>query len=181
MKSDNVDSLITRELFLLIPFQQVQLYNRMNKIKTKSNEEKLKLARDIFSYHVEVKNRLEMLSHNAILTVDEGEKLWNIFIDIEEYIAEKDRTVSSEVSSMGDKDYISFSERAEMRGIEKGIEKGLVTQVVKKLQKGCKPEEIAEMLETDIEKVNTIITVAEKNAPDCDIDKIVDEVLAGKQ
>ena len=56
---------------------------------------------------------------------------------------------------------------------EEGREEKLIQQVCKKLQKGVKIPEIADMLEEDVETIQKICDVASKYAPEYDIDKIM--------
>lgn len=57
-------------------------------------------------------------------------------------------------------------------GIAQGKQKKLITLVCKKLKRGCSIEEIAEILEEDIETIRPICEVAQVYAPDYEIEKI---------
>ena len=85
------------------------------------------------------------------------------------------------------KEAISVTELGEMiwndgleAGIEKGIEKGLeqgklvtiISLVTRKLKKDYAPEQIAEELEEDLERVKQICDIAGQFAPDYDCEKI---------
>lgn len=62
------------------------------------------------------------------------------------------------------------------KGISQGEQKNLVTLICKKLLKGYDIADIAEHVEEDIEKVQKICDVAEKYAPDYDVEKIMREL-----
>ena len=57
-------------------------------------------------------------------------------------------------------------------GIAQGEQKILTALVCKKLKRGCSIEEIAEILEEDIETIRPICEVARAYAPDYEIEKI---------
>ena len=61
-------------------------------------------------------------------------------------------------------------------GREEGREQHLVELVCKKLKKGMPIDRIAAELEEDEERIRAIVNVAEKYAPDYDIEKIVEDV-----
>ncbi len=54
---------IERKLFILIPFQQVQLNNRMNNISRRSAEAKHQITLEMYKFHQDVKKGLELLEH----------------------------------------------------------------------------------------------------------------------
>lgn len=66
------------------------------------------------------------------------------------------------------------------QGIDEGIERGaaqkLISMVCKKMVKGKRPDTIAEELEEDREVIARIYNVAEKYAPDYDVDEIYREL-----
>jgi hypothetical protein len=107
----SVGSLIEDKLYMLIPFQQVQLNDRMNHIKNRSSKTKLRMAAEIHQYHLQVKTALENLMHNAIITSTEYEILLETFANVEKYLRDKDNEVDKVVSDMGDENYIPWSER----------------------------------------------------------------------
>ncbi len=53
----------------------------------------------------------------------------------------------------------------------------LVNQICKKLKKGMSVAQIADAVEEDEARVQTITDVAQKYAPDYDVEKIVQELL----
>ena len=68
------------------------------------------------------------------ITLEEFRKLLITFSNLENYISEKDEYVKQEVASMGDKDYIFWSDRIELKAkaesiaaFEEEIEKGATT------------------------------------------------------
>lgn len=63
--------------------------------------------REIYEYHKSVKNGLEKLMDDGILTSDESHKLTVTLSDLENYLAEKDEEVKREVKQMGDKGYVA--------------------------------------------------------------------------
>ncbi|MDO4556765.1 MAG: hypothetical protein Q4B70_16755, partial [Lachnospiraceae bacterium] len=64
-------------------------------------------------------------------------------------------------------------------GIEKGIKEGktknIISLVIKKLQKAKSREQIADELEETLDTIDSICNIAEKYAPEYDIDKIHEE------
>lgn len=122
--SVTVDELVQRKLFLLIPFQQVQLNHRMNRISECKVSAKHQIALEMYEYHKAVKNSLENLVGDGIITADEFHKLIVTLSDLENYLAEKDEEVKKEVKQMGDKDYVCWSERIEASAKAEGIAEG---------------------------------------------------------
>ena len=61
-------------------------------------------------------------------------------------------------------------------GLERGKEIGLLEQVCKKMQKGLTVPEIADMLEEPEETIRRICEIAEKYAPEYDIENILKEL-----
>jgi hypothetical protein len=117
----SVDRLIEDKLYLFIPYQQVQLNDRMTRINGRSEKAKKKIAEEIRSYHVQVKTALEKLKEDATITSVEFDALTETFADVEIYLRKKDEDVDKVVKDMGDENYIPWSEqmreegRAEMR------------------------------------------------------------------
>jgi hypothetical protein len=112
----SVDRLIEDKLYLFIPYQQVQLNDRMNCIKDKTIKTKQKIAKEIKAYQVQVKTALENLKNNATITLTEYEYLMETFSDVEQYLKEKDKDVEKAVKDMGDENYIPWSERVREEG-----------------------------------------------------------------
>lgn len=123
--SASVEELIAQSLFILVPFQQVQLNERMNHIRSCGKKSKCRIASEITSYHKHVEKGLEILLTDAIISTEEYQYLKNTLYDLEKYLSEKDEEVKKEVESrMGDKDYIPWSERIMNEGIAKGRTEG---------------------------------------------------------
>lgn len=114
--SVSIEELIKANLFILIPFQQVQLNSRMNRIKECEYEIKVGMGEEIHQYHEEVKRGLEKLYVDAIISLGEYENLIEVLSDVEVYIAGKDDLVKELVMAMGDKDYVSWSDRMREEG-----------------------------------------------------------------
>ena len=93
----------------------------------------------------------------------------------------------SEVKMLSILEYNEEWEKKKLRkaeyeaGREEGIETGrtytIVGQACKKLQKGCSVEEIAEMLEEDIETIRVICEIAKAYAPEYDMEKVWNEYV----
>ena len=93
----------------------------------------------------------------------------------------------SEVKMLSILEYDEEWEKKKLRkaeyeaGREEGIETGrtytIVGQACKKLQKGCSVEEIAEMLEEDIETIRVICEIAKAYAPEYDMEKVWNEYV----
>jgi hypothetical protein len=120
----SVDRLIEDRLYLFIPYQQVQLNDRMTHIKDRSLKMKHKIAEEIRNYHVQVKTALENLKNNGTITATEYEALTETFADVEQYLREKDNDVDKVVKDMGDENYIPWSERMRNEGREEGRKEG---------------------------------------------------------
>jgi hypothetical protein len=114
----NVNQLIEDKLYLFIPYQQVQLNDRMNHIKDRTIKTKKEIAREIKDYQIQVKTALEKLRNDGTITPAEFEALMETFNDIERYLREKDKEVDTEVNEMGDENYIPWSERMRNEGRE---------------------------------------------------------------
>ena len=61
------------------------------------------------------------------------------------------------------------------RGQEIGESVAIVRLIVKKMKKGAAPEQIADMLEMDINEVQKICEIAKQYAPEYDVWKISDD------
>ena len=57
----------------------------------------------------------------------------------------------------------------------------VIDQCCRKLVKGRSNEEIADALECDISEINAIVDVAQKYAPDYDVDRILEELCGETQ
>jgi hypothetical protein len=112
----NVDRLVEDKLCLFIPYQQVQLNDRMTRIKDRSMKSKYKIAGELRNYNIQVKSALENLLNDGKITSTEYETLIGTFADIEQYLREKDKDVDTEVTKMGDENYIPWSERMRAEG-----------------------------------------------------------------
>ena len=75
----------------------------------------------------------------------------------------------------GKRDMNAYRDYVMDEGIEEGEKKALIVQVCKKLRKNKPIEIIAEELEEDIEKIQSICNIAVKYAPDYDVDAILKE------
>lgn len=89
-------------------------------------------------------------------------------------------------------DYMKYYEEQAMTrrmGISRGLEIGrkegktevLVSQIIRKLQKGYLPEQIAEILEVDLENVREICEAAQKYAPGYNEAEICREILGNEE
>lgn len=134
--SQSIEELISKKLYILIPFQQVQLNKKLNDSKTKSKATKHKLAIEIYRYHSEMKNSLDKLYYDDILNLEEHKKLSKTVMDIEDYLIDKDVDVRLEVKAMGDKDYIPLSERIEQEAKERGKQLGMQQGIQEGIQQG---------------------------------------------
>lgn len=122
--SISIEELVKNNLYILIPFQQVQLNKRMNQISNCKIKTKHKIAQELYAFHQEMKKSLEKLYEDAIISLEEFEKLIETFSDVEGYLVDKDSDVKEEVELMGDQDYVSRSERAMQEGYESGQREG---------------------------------------------------------
>lgn len=89
--SNPVETLIERKLYLLLPFQQVQMNDRMNHIKEDQEATKKRMAGELYAYYNNAKNALEKLREDDILKKEEVEELFKTLTDIESYVSEKDK------------------------------------------------------------------------------------------
>ena len=113
--SATVEELIRRNLFILIPFQQVQLNRRMNSIAGRGIDAKHQIALELYAFHRQVKKGLAKLLEDGKIVDDEYHKLITTFSNLESYISEKNEDVRQEVKKMGDKDYVCWSDRIEAK------------------------------------------------------------------
>ena len=67
-------------------------------------------------------------------------------------------------------------EEGREEGRKEGLQEHLIGQVCRKLKKGMPIDRIAAELEEDEDRIRAIVNVAEKYAPDYDIEKIVENV-----
>lgn len=160
--SQTIKELIDKKMYILIPFQQAQLNDKMNKISSTTKEYKLKIAEQLLSYHKNVKNELDKLLSSDILTLAEINILKETFTNIERYLSDKDEDVKMEVDRMGDNDYIPWSDRIREEGRNEGRNEGaqeiLLSLIKKKLAKEKSIPEIADELEETEEAITKLIT-----------------------
>ena len=81
-------------------------------------------TKNVHVYHKQMKNSLEKLYEDDIITVDEYNYLIESFSDVEGNLVDKDEMVKQEVVEMGDNDYVCRSERARQEGREVGLAEG---------------------------------------------------------
>ena len=191
-----VEELCDRQLYLFLPFQQVQLHSRLDAIHNRTEETKHKMSLTLYSFHQIVKNKLAGLREDGTIESKEYENLLIAFSNIETYLLEKDTFILEEVEEMGTDDYVAWSDRILEQGIERGIKQGIergieqgiergieqgterglimkmIAWVCKKLRKGNTPAEVADMLEEDEQEIIRIYHVAERFAPDYDVEAI---------
>ena len=178
--SDTVEELCERQLYLFLPFQQVQLHSRLDAIHNCTEETKHKMSLMLYDFHQTVKNKLAELCEDDKIEAKEYENLLVAFSNIETYLLEKDTYILEEVEGMGKDDYVAWSDRILEKGIERGTERGqilkMISQVCKKLRKGNTPAEAADALEEDEQEIIRIYKVAEHFAPDYDVEAIYREL-----
>ena len=109
----------------------------------------------------EIKHVHEILTLMSALTND------NRFEDSYEEVRRKERV-----------NMCSVLDEVENRGIEKGILQQLVKLIARKMAKGKSVYEIADDLDEEIEKVQTIYDVAKEFAPDYDIAAICEKLAS---
>ena len=170
--SDTVEELCDRELYLFLPFQQVQLHSRLDAIHNRTEETKHKMSLTLYSFHQIVKNKLAGLREDGTIESKEYENLLMAFSNIETYLLEKDTFILEEVEEMGKDDYVAWSDRILEQGMERGLIMKMISLVCKKLRKGNTPAEVADMLEEDEQEIIRIYHVAERFAPDYDVEAI---------
>ena len=138
-------------MYLLIPFQQVQLYSRMLRARHYTEKTKLRLAESLYSFRLEAKKELDNLHKNGILNANEVELLITSLHNIEDNLLNSDDLIREKVTEMGDEDYVALSDRL----IQQGMDNTLILQVTKKIQKGKTVSQIAdecEITEAEVEK-----------------------------
>lgn len=67
-----------------------------------------------------------------------------------------------------------WMEEGREEGEKKGADRILIEMVVKKLRKGKNPEMIADELETDPDRIQSICKIAESFAPEYDVEAILE-------
>ena len=71
-------------------------------------------------------------------------------------------------------------EEGKMEGKEEGTLLKLVQLTLKKIQKGCTPENIADMFEEDLSVIKKICDIAQKYEPDYQESMICAEIMSSK-
>lgn len=168
--SETVSELSRKKMYLLIPFQQVQLYSRMLKAKHYTERTKLKLAEALYNFKLDAKKELDNLHENGILNANEVELLVTSLHNIEDNLLNNDDLIREKVTEMGDEDYVALSDRLIQQGMEKGIEQGmkqgiekgakqnLLLLISKKLQKGKSLAQIADECEISQDEAQKYIS-----------------------
>lgn len=164
--SETVSELSRKKMYLLIPFQQVQLYSRMLKAKHYTERTKLKLAKALYHFKLDAKKELDNLHENGILNANEVELLLTSLHNIEDNLLNNDDLIREKVTEMGDEDYVALSDRLIQQGIEQGIKQGmekgakqnLLLQIAKKLQKGKSLAQIADECEISQDEAQKYIS-----------------------
>lgn len=164
--SETVSELSRKKMYLLIPFQQVQLYSRMLKAKHYTERTKLKLAEALYHFKLDAKKELDNLHENGILNANEVELLVTSLHNIEDNLLNNDDLIREKVTEMGDEDYVALSDRLIQQGIEQGIKQGmekgvkqnLLLQIAKKLQKGKSLAQIADECEISQDEAQKYIS-----------------------
>jgi hypothetical protein len=87
----------------------------MTRIGGRSFKTKQKIAAEIRNYHLQVETALENLKNNGTITAIEYDALTEVFANVEKYLREKDDVVDTEVTRMGDENYIPWSELCRIR------------------------------------------------------------------
>ena len=88
------------------------------------------------------------------------------------------RTLYEEGREDGEKSgYIKGEESGFIKGEKSGMLTKLISQIIRKLQKGKSPEQIAEELEEDIDLVSEICECAAPFAPEYDAGKICEMMI----
>lgn len=66
-------------------------------------------------------------------------------------------------------------------GMERGIERGSIEKltelIIRRMQKGDTPEQIAELLEEDVTMIRKIYTLVQEAGASCDLSKICEKIL----
>ena len=160
--SETVSELSRKKMYLLIPFQQVQLYSRMLKAKHYTKRTKLKLAEALYHFKLDAKKELDNLHENGILNANEVELLVTSLHNIEDNLLNNDDLIREKVTEMGDEDYVALSDRLIQQGIKQGMEKGakqnLLLLISKKLQKGKSLAQIADECEISQDEAQKYIS-----------------------
>lgn len=172
--SKTVSELSRKKMYLLIPFQQVQLYSRMIRASQYAEKTKMKLAKVLYNFRINAKTELDNLYKNDILNANEVELLITSLHNIEDNLLNNDDLIRERVSEMGDEDYVALSDRLVQQGIEQGITQGynsglndgitqtLKQQITKKLQKGKSIFQIAEECELTEDEVQKYVKEIEQ-------------------
>lgn len=161
-----VSELSKKHLYLLIPFQQVQLYNKVIRARRYSKNAKLKLAEALYKFRQDAKKELDNLYNNGILKKDEVDILNTSLRNIEDNLLSNDEIIREKVTEMGDEDYVALSDRLIQQGIEQGMQQGveqtLLTLVAKKLEKNKTISQIADECEISEAEVAKYIELLKK-------------------
>ena len=178
--SETVSELSRKKMYLLIPFQQVQLYSRMLRARHYTEKTKLKLAESLYSFRLEAKKELDNLHKNGILNANEVELLVTSLHNIEDNLLNNDDLIREKVTEMGDEDYVALSDRLIQQGIEQGIEQGITQGIKQGMEKGAK-QNLLLQIEKKLQKGKSLAQIADE----CEISqdeaqKYISEIQGGK-
>ena len=178
--SETVSELSRKKMYLLIPFQQVQLYSRMLKAKHYTKRTKLKLAEALYHFKLDAKKELDNLHENGILNANEVELLVTSLHNIEDNLLNNDDLIREEVTEMGDEDYVALSDRLIQQGMEKGIEQGIAQGMKQGIEKGAK-QNLLLLISKKLQKGKSLAQIADE----CEISqdeaqKYISEIQDGK-
>ena len=118
--------------------------------------------------HLEKEQNLQVQKQDNNL----HQSLMNIIIRANKEVFKEAGTVCEALYELMEEQFKEREEQAQQLGEKRGKEKTLLSLISKKLSKGQSVEQIADALEETVENISKMCEVANKFAPDYDIEKI---------
>ena len=153
----------------------VELNVRMININNDHNAELLKKCRPLYEYSWLIGKIREYVQTMPIeKAVDKAMEEMPGDFGIKKYLMENREEVCMKILTEYDEEKTMriLAEQAREDGFEEGEDRHLIEQICKKLRRGKDVEQIADEVEEDITRVQTICDIAERFSPEYDPDKV---------
>lgn len=178
--SETVSELSRKKMYLLIPFQQVQLYSRMLRARHYTEKTKLRLAESLYSFRLEAKKELDNLRKNGILNANEVELLVTSLHNIEDNLLNSDDLIREKVTEMGDEDYVALSDRLIQQGVEQGIKEGMKQGMKEGVEQGTK-KTLLSLISKKLQKGKSLAQIADEcELTQDEAQEYIDEIKGNK-
>ena len=178
--SKTVSELSRKKMYLLIPFQQVQLYSRMIRASQYAEKTKMKLAKALYNFRINVKTELDNLYKNDILNAKEVELLVTSLHNIEDNLLNSDDLIREKVTEMGDEDYVALSDRLIQQGVEQGIKEGMKQGMKEGVEQGTK-KTLLSLISKKLQKGKSLAQIADEcELTQDEAQEYIDEIKGNK-